>query len=341
VKIRLGCQAIGALFLFLSAFAAHGQNPGGEKLRPLTIGVASLCSCWLPLYVADSHGLFKEQGLDAKVITFSGGSQSMAALASNDIQIVGGSGVRGITARAQGLDTIAVLSQSDAFYLQFMAVKKDIKSVQDLKGKQVSVRPGALTEQLLKYLVKREGIESSVQVVGTTNEQAELALVQRGAVDAVMTTEPNATFYVANKLATPVINFNDPKEVKKNGLSDLVPSHTLTYLARETWLAQPGSDDLTRRFVAAMQKSLALIRKDPDAAIKTWQALGGVGKDEPKVIADSIRTTISSFSPNGCSTKQGMDNLQKVVLAIGQIKQTIPYDKLATNKYFPAGACAD
>ena len=340
MSFRVCRQAIAAVVFVLAASAALAQQPAA-KLRPLSIGVASLCSCWLPLYVADSHGLFKEEGLDAKVVTFSGGSQSMAALASNDIQIVGGSGVRGITSRAQGLDTIAVLSQSDQFYLQFMAVTKDIKSVKDLKGKQVSVRPGALTEQLLKYLVKRDGIESTVQIVGTTTEQAELALVQRNAVDAVMTTEPNATFYVANKLATPVINFNDPNEVKKNGLGDLVPAHTLTYLAREAWLAQPGSDDLTRRFVAAMQKSLALIRKDPDTAIKTWQALGGVGKDDPKIIADSIRTTISSFSPNGCSTKQGFDNLQKVVLAIGQIKETIPFDKLATNKYFAPGACVN
>jgi NitT/TauT family transport system substrate-binding protein len=336
MRVHVYPRLIGALVIFATAFGAQAQ-----QLKPLAIGLASLCSCWLPLYVADAEGLFKEQGLDAKVTTFSGGAQSMAALASNDIQIVGGSGVRGITARAQGLDTIAVLSQSDAFYLQFMAVKKDIKSVKDLQGKQVSVRPGALTEQLLKYLIKRDGIEANVQIVGTTNEQAELALVQRGAVDAVMTTEPNATFYVANKLATPVINFNDPNEVKKNGLSDLVPSHTLTYLAREAWLAQPGSDDLTRRFVAAMQKSLALIRKNPDIAIKTWQKLGGVAKDDPKVIAESIRTTISSFSPNGCSTKVGMDNLQKVVLAIGGVKQAIPYDKLATNKYFASGVCTD
>jgi ABC-type nitrate/sulfonate/bicarbonate transport system substrate-binding protein len=336
----IGILALLSMAILISVTRANAQT--GAKagaLRPIGIGVASLCSCWLPVYVADAQGFFKEQGLDAKVTTFNGGSQSMAALSSGDIQIVGGSGVRGVTSRAQGLDAIAVLSQTDGFYLQLMAVKKGIASVKDLRGKTVSVRPGALSEQFMRFLIKREGMVDSVKVIGTPTEQAELALVQRGDVDAVMTTEPNATYYVANKLATPIINFNNLDEVKAQGLSDLVPSHTLTYLARESWLAMPGNDDLTRRFVLAMAKSLALIKKNPDIAVKTWSALGGLGKDDPKIIADSIRTTVGTFSQNGCSTKVGIDNLQKVVLAVDGVKERLPYEKLATNKYFPTGTC--
>jgi ABC-type nitrate/sulfonate/bicarbonate transport system substrate-binding protein len=310
------------------------------RLIPLNVGVASMCSCWLTLYVADAQGLFKAEGLDAKITTFSGGSQSMAALASGDVQIAGGAGVRGVTARLQGLDTIAIFAQTDGFYLQLMAVKPGLRTLQDLKGQRVTVRPGALSDQFLRFLLQRAGLTGSVQIVGTPTEQAELALVQTHAVDAVMTNEPNATVYLEKKLATPMINFNNTDELKAQGLGDLVPSHTLTYLAREKWLALPGSADTARRFVAAMQKAMEMIRQNPEIAVQTWGKLGaGASMSESGVISDSVRTTVRIFSKNGCLTQAGMANIQKVSAATGDLKKTLPFDQLATDKYFPAGVC--
>lgn len=327
-----------ALLMALCGLVAAGASrAAAAEPHAVSIGVASLCSCWLPLYVADGQGFFKQQGLDAKVITFNGGAQSMAALTGGDIQIVGGAGVRGITARVQGLDTIDILSQTDGFYLQLMAVKGNITSIADLKGKSVAVRPGALSEQLMRFLLKRAGLTDSVQIVGTPTEQSEVALVQRKAVDAVMTNEPNATFYLAEHMAKPIINFNDLDALKAHGLGDLVPSHTLTYLARESWLRDHA--DIARGFVAAMRKSLALVKTDPEIAVQTWGKLGGVAQDDPKIIADSIRTSIGSFSPTGCSTEIGIDNLQKLAIALGQLKQPLPFAQLATNAYFPPGVC--
>lgn len=339
-----------AFRLALIWFFALGLLGSGEvvdraeaaDLPKVSIGVASQCSCWLPLYVADVEGFFKNEGLDAKVITFSGGSQSMAAITSGDIQIVGGAGVRGITARAGGLDTLDILSETDGFYLQLMSVKGEVRSLGDLKGKTITVRPGALSDQFTRFLLKRAGIADQVQIVGTPTEQSEAALVQSKQVDAVMTTEPNATFYVAKGMAKPIINFNNLDELKVHGLGDLVPSHTLTYLAKESWLRAEKNGEIARKFIAAMRKSLDLIRSNPRVAIDTWGKLGGVASaDNPQIIADSIKTSIGSFSATGCSTKAGIDNLQKLAVSLGQLKEPLPFDKLATNAYFPTGVCSD
>jgi sulfonate transport system substrate-binding protein len=330
------CFALG-----LVGTVAAGRIEAAD-LPKVSIGVASQCSCWLPLYVADVQGFFRSEGLDAKVITFSGGSQSMAAIASGDIQIVGGAGVRGVTARASGLDTLAILSETDGFYLQLMSVKGDLKSLEDLKGKTVSVRPGALSDQFMRLLLKRSGLTDQVQIVGTPTEQSEAALAQSKQVDATMTTEPNATFYVARGIAKPIINFNNLDELQARGLGDLVPSHTLTYLARESWLRADKNGDVARKFVSAMRKSLDLIRSEPQIAIDTWSKLGGIASgDNRQIIADSIRTSIGSFSRTGCSTKAGIDNLQKLAVSLGQLHEQLPFEKLATNAYFPAGACSD
>jgi NitT/TauT family transport system substrate-binding protein len=333
-----------ALLLFFLAGATPAvqaqTSPKPSQPIPLKIGLSSQCSCWLTVHVADAEGLFKEQGLDATVITFGGGNQSMAALASGDIQITGGAGVRGVTARLQGLDTVALFAQTDGFYLQLMAVTAGISKLQDLRGKTVTVKPGALSDQFLRFLLLRDGLTDSVKIVGTPTEQGELALVQSRAVDAVMTNEPNATLYAAKKMAKVVTNFNNIDELKAQGLGDLVPSHTLTYIARESWLSKPGSDEAARRFVAAMRKAMELIRKDPEIAVKTWNALGsGFAVDDPKIIGDSVRTIVRIFSQNGCLTKIGMENIQKVSASTGELKQTLPFEKLATNKYFPAGVC--
>jgi ABC-type nitrate/sulfonate/bicarbonate transport system substrate-binding protein len=337
---RLLVVLLAASNFLLGATGVQAQAVTPQKLIPVNLGVASLCSCWLTLYVAKAQGLFKDEGLDANITTFSGGSQSMAALASGDIQIVGGAGVRGVTARQQGLDTVAIFAQTDGFYLQLMAVDPGIRTFRDLRGKTITVRPGALSDQFLRFLLQREGMTGAVQIVGTPTEQAELALVQTKRVDAAMTNEPNATLYRDKKLATPIINFNNIEELKAHGLADLVPSHTLTYLARESWLAKPDSAEIARRFDAAMQKAMALIRKDPEIAVKTWGGLGaGSSMSESEIIADSVRTTVAIFSKNGCLTEAGMANIQKVSIASGELKKTLPFDQLATNKYFPAGVC--
>ena len=45
--VKLSRRVLGALVVCAVAFAAHAQP------KQMNIGVASLCSCWLPLYVAD------------------------------------------------------------------------------------------------------------------------------------------------------------------------------------------------------------------------------------------------------------------------------------------------
>ena len=82
--VAVGISA-GIAAAFPSAGSAASPRAKPEKTT-LTLGLASLGSNFLPVYVAEAH-TFKEQGIDVQVIAFRGDAEISQALAGNSIDI--------------------------------------------------------------------------------------------------------------------------------------------------------------------------------------------------------------------------------------------------------------
>jgi NitT/TauT family transport system substrate-binding protein len=168
-------------FVYGAAAAAAtfaGAGPHGvaaplgrpEKTR-LTMGIALDAASFMPVYVAAAR-TWKEQGLDVELISFRGDSEVSQALAGNSIDL-----------SLQSLDGLINLINSGqpvkGFYAGFYQsdfawlAQPQIKSWSDLKGKTAGVSTyGSLTDQLTRYMLRRNGLEPEKEVqimqTGTT-----------------------------------------------------------------------------------------------------------------------------------------------------------------------------
>ncbi|HVO92470.1 MAG TPA: ABC transporter substrate-binding protein [Terriglobales bacterium] len=137
--------------LFGSDAVAAGAPPR------VNIGVASVSSSALSLWVAEERGLFAKHGIEPRLILIRGGSTLVASLLTGEIQAAFTSGVSVLGAAAQGVDVRMLTSISSRVGWRLMA-SPAIKQAADLRG-------------------KRFGVQS---IVGSTWMYAMLALEQLG-----------------------------------------------------------------------------------------------------------------------------------------------------------------
>ena len=190
--------------LLIPAVAASGRAVGQGRPPLLHIRVVHVpVLIFAPLYVAIEQGYFAQQGLDVELIGTPGGVSSFAVLASGRAEaVIGGLGAALFNAAARGLDFKVVgpahLERppvSTPLVVSRRAFENgEIRSVQDLRGKKVSVNVlGSATEFWLNAALLKGGLAiNDVQIVAVNFPDVPAALAN-GAIAAGMLGEPLAT----------------------------------------------------------------------------------------------------------------------------------------------------
>jgi len=175
--------------LIASLFIAGCFNKKEEELSTLTVAFNSWVG-FAPLYIAEERGYFKDEGLDVKLklledtaekhASFGSGSIDILATTVDDVVILASRGIRGkvflSVDMSNGADGIVAV--------------KEIKSLEDLKGKDVAVQPGFVGHFFLLYLLKKYGVPiDSVKILPSETGAAGAAFVA-GKVDVAVTWEP-------------------------------------------------------------------------------------------------------------------------------------------------------
>src|SRR2546430_14503573 len=70
----------------------------------IVVGVSTVNVAFLPIYVTQDKGFFKDEGLDVLVVMFNAGATNMQALICGDVQIMAGGAPGTALARARRLD---------------------------------------------------------------------------------------------------------------------------------------------------------------------------------------------------------------------------------------------
>ena len=66
------------------------------------VGVSTVNVAFLPIYVTQDKGFFKDEGLDVLVVMFNAGATNLQALIGGDVQIMAGGVPETVLARASG-----------------------------------------------------------------------------------------------------------------------------------------------------------------------------------------------------------------------------------------------
>jgi NitT/TauT family transport system substrate-binding protein len=81
---------------------------GGMKFSPadarIVVGISTVNVAFLPIYVTQDKGFFKNEGLEVLVVMFNAGATNLQALIGGDVQIMAGGAPETVLARAGGLD---------------------------------------------------------------------------------------------------------------------------------------------------------------------------------------------------------------------------------------------
>ena len=70
----------------------------------IVVGVSTVNVAFLPIYVTQDKGFFKDEGLDVLVVMFNAGATNLQAMIGGDVLIMAGGVPETVPARAGGLD---------------------------------------------------------------------------------------------------------------------------------------------------------------------------------------------------------------------------------------------
>jgi NitT/TauT family transport system substrate-binding protein len=234
----------------VAAFAAFGNPVDAQELKAVRFA-------WNPnpqtpqVDVAVKNGLFKDAGLDVKIIAFPTGREALEALIGGQVDFAYMAEFPIATAalRNQNIKVIADLSRYQGQRVIASAKTLNLKSETDLLGKKIGTTLGTNVEYFTYKLLNRAG--GKPQIVNAGPADLLPALV-RGDIDvAVMF----PTFFAA------------AKKTLGDDYRELISTEYVLHMIISASVATLDKDpDMAAKFVSALVKADAAIKQDPAAA---------------------------------------------------------------------------
>jgi NitT/TauT family transport system substrate-binding protein len=280
----------------------------------IALPVASLES--LPIYIAQTSGLFKKHNVDVDVITSRGGGEAMKAYISGDVQIVATGFPEVGLMRSHNVDVELFFAQTSRVPFAMIGRKDlDLKSVADLKGKTIAVTsPGSLTANLARYFVQEAGLDpdKDVSLVSVGGGGELLGALKSGKADAAMLFEPFVTIGIQQGFATMLVDV--PAKLDAFSSSPLSTS--------KAFVEKSNKD--ARGIFDALAEALVFIHSNPsgtfDVAKQTFQ------NADPAVLTAALARLSKWYSPDGKFTRGNVERTQKISIDMKIMPQAYPYE---------------
>ncbi|SEB23169.1 ABC transporter substrate-binding protein [Variovorax sp. YR216] len=158
-----------------------------------------------PLTLADKAGIFKKNGLDVELRMIPQKDRHLA-LASEAIQCAATTVETHVAWNANGVPIVQIFQMDKSYGADGLAVRNDVKSFSDLKGKAIGVSaPGTAPYFGLAWMLNKNGMSmKDVKLVSLEPQPAAQAFVA-GQNDAAMTYEPYLSTVRSNPTAGKIL----------------------------------------------------------------------------------------------------------------------------------------
>jgi NitT/TauT family transport system substrate-binding protein len=195
-------QASGVFVAAVVAALLAMTSPGVAQEKPLiplrvgTLKIAAQTDAW----VAQQRGMFAKNGIDAKLIMFNSGAESIPAMQGGAIDVLLSIPGIGMIAMERGLDIVPIFQDEvahaappDSASIQVIEGSA-IKTLADLRSKKIGV--GGLSTQntiAVKMLLDKAGVDPSAVSFSEVPFAAMGNALKAGHVDAVVPVDPFTT----------------------------------------------------------------------------------------------------------------------------------------------------
>jgi len=326
-----------ALLSSLTALALMSGAALAQSKVIISVGGAA-CLCYLPTILAQEIGEFKKAGIDAEIVDFKGGSQSLTAVIGGSADVVSGyfDHCVNLAAKNQPLVAFVTYDRYPGLVLVVSPSHKDeIKSVKDLAGKKVGVSaPGSSTDFFLKYLLKKNGVDpASTAVIGVGLGATAVAAMEQGQIDAAVMLDPSVTVLQNKFKDLTILSDTRTQHDTQAVFGGDYPGGAL--YSKADWIEKHPKE--TQALTTAMINTLAWIHSHSPQEIMDKMPPNLVGPDKAGYL-DALKNTIPMYSTTGLMDPKGA----AAVLAVFSLsspdvaKANIDVGKTYTNKYVEA-----
>jgi len=293
------------LILLIALWSGLPLNGANARI---VVGVSTVNVAFLPIYVTQDKGFFKDEGLDVLVVMFNAGATNLQALIGGDVQIMAGGIPETVLARASGVDIKNFWAISNLMPFQIYG-SPSFKSLKDSKGKKFAIsRFGSLSEFLTRSSVRRFGVDPK-----------EITMLQIGATPARFTT------LVAGMVDATVLWFPVTERARGAGfnllfdLKELYPEWSnVGFIARDPWLAK--EKEQTIKFLRAFQRGVRHTRDNREDGIAALRKYVKMDAGEAAAGYDEYR---SSFPLDGRLLEAGIAVTIEQEVETGRLKRKL------------------
>jgi NitT/TauT family transport system substrate-binding protein len=321
--MRSGVKSL-VVALSLAAAALSPPSARAADKPTVTLGLVAYLSEFWPALVAQKLGYFDEAGITVDIVITGASAKTVQAAAVGAIHI-GSSGVVDPVRAMAGGAQVKLVASGVVNSTTMMFVKPEIKTVGELKGKRVIVGgPKDITAVWWAAMAKKAGLDpvNDVELLFAGATPDRFAALATGGVDAA-------------SLSTPAAFAAEAKGFRNLGLfAPYMPDLPyIAYYANADWASKNRAAVVA--FVKGLQRGAAYIY-DPnnrDEAAKILAEFTKVQQDVALQTYDLI-VKIKAFAPDAGFTDAGIDAVQQVLIAAGDVKPPIkPVAALYDDSY--------
>lgn len=252
----------------------------GEPPTTARVATCAVTGGFIHLYAALDYGLFDKYGVKVEFVSIRGSGVALAALAADEIQFLYCAADATIPGMAAGSDAKLIAAPLVGL-LWVMLARKDIKRVEDLKGKSIAVtRAGDLTFRLARALMKKFNLtddDVKIRTVGGTGQVEPFNAMHAGIAEAALVTPPLDVRGRRN-------GFNVVYKLNDLGVPAVYSSlHSNAKSLRE----RPA---LAQKWTAVLAESIHFVEKNPD------KGKAAVGKALKLADADALQSAYDAYA---------------------------------------------
>jgi len=279
----------------------------------IVVGVSTVNVAFLPIYLTQDKGFFKDEGLDVLVVMFNAGATNLQAVIGGDVQIMAGGVPETVLARASGVDVKNFWAISNLMPFQIYG-SRSMKTLKEGKGKKFAIsRFGSLSEFLTRSALRHSGVDpKDVTMLQIGATPARFTTLASGIVDATILWFP----VTERAKAVGMTKLFDLKELYPNWTN-------VGFVAREAWLAKEKEQAV--KFLRAYQRGVKHTRENRDDGIRALRKYVGLDATEAAAGYDEYR---DSFPLDGRILDAGITATVEQEIETGRLKGKVSLNEM-------------
>jgi NitT/TauT family transport system substrate-binding protein len=278
---------------------------------------------FVPADIGVDQGIFKKHGIDVEISAFGGDAKMVQALTAGSLDVALGGGPA-LATIVKGAPMKAVAALADAPNTIMLVVLKDgpIKTVDDLKGRTVSVSTaGSLTYWLTQQLSRAHGWgDDGIKITPLGASDAQIAALKTKQIDGVTTDSVTVYKFVETGSGRILVKFAD--QIKDFHVHNIYASNEL----------MQNKPEALKAFLAGWFETIAYMRANRQATIDMTVKDTGVS---PAVAAESYDDTMPIMNNTGKFNPKALDVLAQSFLDTKALPAKPDMSTLVTEAFLP------